>query len=47
VGSLAVMVSLIATASVEILSALALIGVGVPIYGVIRLRRARGSATPT
>jgi APA family basic amino acid/polyamine antiporter len=42
-GSFALLISLIAAGSVEVLSALALMGVGVPIYGVIRMRRALGS----
>lgn len=42
-GSFALLISLIAAGSVEVLSALALMGVGVPIYGVIRMRRAVGS----
>jgi APA family basic amino acid/polyamine antiporter len=47
VGSLTLLASLIAVGGVEVLGALALLGVGVPIYAVIRLRRAPGSATST
>jgi hypothetical protein len=42
-GSVALLISLVTAGSVEVLSALALMGVGVQIYGVIRMRRALGS----
>jgi basic amino acid/polyamine antiporter, APA family len=42
-ASVVLLVVLVVRGSVEVLAALALIGLGVPVYGSIRARRARGS----